>query len=93
MCGFVGQLAVGVVWLLTFFLVRIAPLPWLLFAYARGIVLSTDPALTLPERLFCTATCPIPFMLNVYWFWLITRKAYRMAAGSSKPPKGRAKAE
>ena len=95
---------VGICWLLSFFLLRIAPLPILGSAYLRGHYLepTTAPKMGLidetnaygcglaPGEWWVSAvSIPIPVALNIYWFGLMVRKAVRELTGTSKSVRGR----
>lgn len=112
---------VGVAWLVSFFLVRIAPMPWLIYEYVRlhyEVSLMHDQRNHKPRDAFapmassvhasasegrgidrvCSlgmqgagllsfewaislVTVPVPFILNSYWFVLMTKKAMRLLSG------------
>lgn len=80
-------LGVGVLWIFSFFVFRILPLPWLLYHYVNLIVIQGGVGLTAGETVASLLTVPLPFMLNLYWFDLLVKKALRMARGGSKPAK------
>lgn len=80
--------------LLSFFLVRILPIPFFvlsfLFPWKYGTCTATQIGIIL-------VTCPIPFLLNGFWFSLMMRKVMRMFSGkkhaSSSPAKENKKAK
>mmetsp|Transcript_3545 Transcript_3545/g.7972 ORF Transcript_3545/g.7972 Transcript_3545/m.7972 type:complete len:140 (-) Transcript_3545:401-820(-) len=82
-------LAIGVLWILSFFVVRIVPLPWLIYHYV-SLHASGGVGQTTAETIASALTVPLPFMLNIYWFKMLVSKAWRMAF---PPPPKEKKAE
>jgi hypothetical protein len=72
-----GGLIIGVVWALAFFLVRVVPVPWLVYAYSKLFIFQRC-GLTTFQTVLALVTVPIPMCLNLYWFYLIMRKARSM---------------
>ena len=62
-------LVVGVSWILLFFVVRIVPGPYLFYKLCRG----SYAAYNTFDFVLMMTTCPLPFMLNLYWFYLLVR--------------------
>jgi hypothetical protein len=62
-------LVVGVSWIGLFFVVRIVPGPYLFYKLCRGNYTAYN---TFDSGLMML-TCPLPFMLNSYWFYLLVR--------------------
>jgi hypothetical protein len=60
--------AVSLLFILSFFTIRILPLPMLAYLLITGIPGLTH--LTPFERLISWTTAPLPLLLNLYWFWL-----------------------
>lgn len=60
---------VGVSWVFFFFFVRIVPAPYLFYKLCRG----NYAAYNTFDFSLMVATCPLPFMLNTYWFYLLVR--------------------
>ena len=76
-------IVVSALFLVTFFLFRIAPIPLLVAGWARA-----DWSHTTPATLTITAlTTPLPVLLNIYWFGLALKGALKMLR---PPPKTRA---
>lgn len=75
---------IGLLWIVSFFLVRIVPAPYI--AYAYGLLLRTGCGLSTFERVVSLITVPIPMMLNGWW-------AYLMIAGARKALRGDGKAQ
>lgn len=82
---FPGGMVIGGLWALGFFLVRIVPVPWLVYAYFKLFVLHSC-GLTTFQRVLALVTVPIPMCLNLWWFYLITKKGMSMMRG--KPKRG-----
>lgn len=76
---------VGGTWALSFFVCRIVSIPWLLYTFYDAILLS-HCGMGIFDRALGFLTVPLPVLLNIYWFGLISRKAARMLGGS-KPEK------
>jgi hypothetical protein len=75
-----GGIVIGCLWLLSFFVVRIVPVPWLVYAYSKLFVLQSC-GLTTFQTVLALVTVPIPMCLNIYWFFLILKKARSMLYG------------
>ena len=76
---------VGVLWIASFFVVRVLPVPWLLYVYARTMLLqSATCGLSATELVVGAVTLPIPIGLNLFWFWLMMKKVQRMLSRASK---------
>jgi hypothetical protein len=60
--------SVSILFIFSFFVVRILPLPMLAYLLVTGILGLTH--LTPLERLISWTTGPLPLLLNLYWFWL-----------------------
>ena len=73
-----GEIPIGVMWIASFFLVRILPVPWLLYAYVKTMVLQSC-GLELAELVVGRATVPIPMLLNLFWFQKMMKKLMRMS--------------
>ena len=73
------QLAIGILWMISFAVIRVIPVPYILYAYAKTH-LSFGPScgLTTPEFIVSLVTVPIPIGLNLFWFYKIVSKARRM---------------
>jgi hypothetical protein len=76
-------LVVGVLWALSFFAVRVVPVPWLVYIYSKIFVIQ-GCGMTTFQRVLGLVTIPIPICLNLYWFYLILRKARSMLFGKKK---------
>mmetsp|Transcript_61257 Transcript_61257/g.134146 ORF Transcript_61257/g.134146 Transcript_61257/m.134146 type:complete len:383 (-) Transcript_61257:165-1313(-) len=74
-------LFVAVMFLTSYFFVRVVPIPWVIW-----LVLRFDPApLTWPQATTAYVFMPIPAMLNAYWFKLIVEGVVTaLTGGSSK---------
>jgi len=83
-CGGNLENIVGGIWALSFFVCRILPIPWLLYTFYNTILLS-HCGMCLFDRALGFLTVPLPVLLNIYWFSLISRKA--VCTLSSKPAK------
>jgi len=62
-------LVVGVSWIALFFVVRIVPGPYLFYKLVYGNYGAYNPF----DFCLMMLTCPLPFMLNSYWFYLLVR--------------------
>ena len=76
--GSSATLPIGVTWMLSFFVVRILPIPLLLYMYAMN--LRSDCPMPLWIRGTAAITLPVPLALNAYWFSKMVAKAMRRAA-------------
>uniref|UniRef100_A0A7S2IN13 TLC domain-containing protein n=1 Tax=Haptolina brevifila TaxID=156173 RepID=A0A7S2IN13_9EUKA len=77
------EVPVGVGWIISFFVIRVLPVPWLIWAYAK-VVLLQSCGLTTGETVAAAVCVPIPFGLNLYWFQKIISKALRMLSRARK---------
>lgn len=71
---------VCVLWLLSFFALRIVPIPTLLDTYVNGNFDTFGPV----ELYVSSATLPIPSMLNMYWFYQMAMVGVRMLSPKEK---------
>ncbi|KAL1502979.1 hypothetical protein AB1Y20_011049 [Prymnesium parvum] len=71
---------VGSCWLVSFFVVRIVPMPWLVYHYVK-LHWEGGVGQTGLETVVSLVTIPLPWMLNTYWFILLSMKAIRMLRG------------
>lgn len=78
-----GALAVGLGWALSFLVVRMIPIPWILAHWGRAVVLN-GAGLPAADRLLAFFTVPIPIALNCHWFYLIGRGAMKKLRKTSK---------
>ncbi len=78
------EMQIGVAWALSFFAVRIIPVPLLLRAY-YSLFFAQSCGLTAFELVVGITTLPIPICLNLFWFYKIISKAQRMMSGGGKP--------
>ena len=78
------DLPIGIAWALSFFVVRVLPVPAVLYAWARLHLGIAGCGCTTAEWLVSLVTVPIPIALNLFWFYKIVSKARRMVAKSSK---------
>ena len=63
-------------WAFSFFVVRVVPLPYLIYAFVTNVV----PGCTLTAtwmHVLSLVTLPIPILLNSYWFYLIVSSAMK----------------
>ena len=65
-------------WLLSFLVVRVLPVPYILYVYATELVLHRGCAFGTGEWIVALLTVPIPLGLNLFWFYKIVSKAMRM---------------
>ena len=72
---------------LAFALWRIAPIPVVLYVYRDALAGAGGCGLRVAERWLLALTVPIPLGLNLFWFRLIGRKAYRMFFGKGDAKK------
>jgi len=79
---------IGITWMLSFFIVRVLPVPFFAWVYLKVVVMQ-DCGLTTGETAVAAIFVPIPFALNLYWFNKMVAKAKRMLS----PPKKAAKKE
>jgi acyl transferase domain-containing protein len=78
---FGGELILGLAWAATFFVLRIAVLPFFLVCWLTLVLDSCS--MPLWGRCLTLSTSAIPPFLNMYWFWKISNKMSRML--SSEP--------
>ena len=78
------EMTIGIVWMIQFFVVRVVPVPYMLYAYFKIIFLSPPCGLSWPEWVVCLTTIPIPIALNLFWFYKIANKAMRMMRPKKK---------
>jgi len=69
-------LGVSISWLVIFFVSRIIPIP--LLAYVLATAASGSSPLLV--KFLCYASCPIPMLLNLYWFSLMLDGARKSMA-------------
>ena len=62
-------MVVGISWIALFFIVRIVPGPYALYKLAYGNYASYNTF----DYVLMWLTCPLPFLLNSYWFYLLVR--------------------
>jgi len=62
-------MVVGISWIVLFFVVRIVPSPYALYKLAYGNYSSYNTF----DFCLLWVTCPLPFLLNTYWFYLLVR--------------------
>ena len=62
--------AAGVMWVIAFFLVRILPSPFMVYKMVYG----SYAAFSAFDFWLCITTCPLPFVLNSYW-WIVPPSA------------------
>ena len=83
---------VGVGWTLSFFLVRILPTPFLLqqLVWAESSRRGWAEREVAPfDAWFAALTVPLPFVLNLYWFYLLVAGALKvLRKGSAKGGSG-----
>jgi hypothetical protein len=68
---------IGVIWAVSFFVVRILPIPWVFSGYYET-VFGACGGVKAFDRIVAALTIPVPIMLNVYWFSLIIRKVLQI---------------
>jgi hypothetical protein len=73
-----GAIPIGVAWAFSFAVVRVAPVPHLLYSYLKLFILQNPVQLGTMEWIVTLSTVPIPIALNLYWFYKIVKKASRM---------------
>ena len=82
------ETVVGVLWMASFFVVRVLPVPWLLYVYTRTVLMQSGGCgLSAAELLVGGLTVPIPIGLNLFWFWLMVKKVQRMLSRKSASKK------
>ena len=77
------ELPIGVLWMLAFFVVRILPVPYILYSYVNTMVLALGCGVSSAEWIAGLIMIPIPVCLNLFWFQKILKKASRMLFGKS----------
>lgn len=65
--------AVGAGWTLSFFIVRILPVPYFVYLYVYILRYRTYEPTSAVLAWIGTFTVPIPWILNIYWFFLIAK--------------------
>ena len=80
------EMPVGVAWIASFFIVRVLPVPVLLYVYAKMFWLQSSTAcgLPTPDLVLGMLTVPIPIGLNLMWFRMMVKKVQRMMAKLGK---------
>ena len=79
------ELPVGIAWALSFFVVRVLPVPLILFAYAYTHLYTFGScSFSTAEFVVSCITVPIPVALNLFWFYKIVSKAQRMISKKAK---------
>ena len=64
-----NDLYIGLVWAFTFLVVRVLPVPYILYAYVATHVLTPGGCnLGTAEYIVSLLTVPIPIALNLFWF-------------------------
>jgi hypothetical protein len=63
----------GAAWTLSFFIVRILPLPYFLYLYVYWQWYRTYEPCSAVMAWVATFALPIPWMLNVFWFCLLAK--------------------
>lgn len=80
--GDAAEVAIGVLWMLSFFVVRIIPVPAIAYFIVDSHLLTTHSCgLSTAWWWISVTTVPIPVMLNCFWFYKMVRKALRMLGG------------
>ena len=77
------ELPIGIVWMIAFFIVRILPVPYLLYSYVNTLILNGGCGMSTAEWVAGIVMVPIPVCLNIFWFNKIVNKAMRMLSGKS----------
>jgi len=83
-----SETVIGIVWILSFFIVRILTVPHMLYVYYK--LLSQGPGacgMGAIEFGVGMLTIPIPFGLNLFWFSLMAKKIMRMFTKSKSEKK------
>jgi len=62
-------MVVGISWIVLFFVVRIVPGPYAVYKLVYGNYSSYN----MFDFCLMWLTCPLPFLLNTYWFYLLVR--------------------
>ena len=70
-------LPIGIVWMVMFFVVRIVPMPFVLYGWFVTHVLSPGCGMLTAEWVLGMITVPIPQMLNAFWFYKIVNGALK----------------
>ena len=79
------DLPIGIAWAFTFLVARVLPVPFILYAYVRTLVLTPGGCgMSTVEYLISLVTIPIPIALNLFWFYKIVSKAKRMISKKKK---------
>lgn len=72
------ELTVAGAWLLLFTVVRVLPIPYFVYAYVQGLLLSGGCGISTVAWLVALFSVPIPVMLNTMWFKKMVAKYHRM---------------
>ena len=79
------DLPIGIAWAFTFLVARVLPVPFIVYAYVRTLVLTPGGCgMETYEYLITLVTVPIPIALNLFWFYKIVSKARRMISKKKK---------
>jgi len=74
-----GQ-CISIMWIIQFTIVRIVPIPLLVYFLAMG----DYSKLEFVDKILCLLTVPIPFMLNLMWYGQIMAMVMKKLRGKSK---------
>ena len=72
-----AEVPVGVAWMLSFFIIRVVPVPALAYWMLDTHFLSALDCGLGGWWWVSVATLPIPLLLNVFWFYKMARHTYR----------------
>ena len=86
------ETAVGAVWMLSFLVMRVLPVPVLARAYVQSLFLTPHLPLATAEWLTTALSVPIPIALNLFWFSKMVKKVARMLSGGKEGKKKKGKA-
>ena len=79
------EMPIAVLWMLSFFVVRVLPVPWLLYVLIRIVSQGADScSITVFDLSLSLVTVPIPIGLNLFWFSKMVAKAQRMVNKTKK---------
>lgn len=78
-------LALGVAWILGFFVNRMIPMPWALHAYRKVLLQGSACDFSLFGRWTGVLTVPVPFVLNTWWFAIMLKEAAASVLGVGTP--------
>ena len=79
-----GRMAIGIGWMLSFFIVRMLPALSVLGTYYRLLMASGACGFALLDRCIGLVTVPIPIVLNAVWFKEMLVVAYRRLSADSE---------